>query len=127
MAETPTNGGSDRASKIADFGPDIDLGSGHYLKFIRWAPDDLPANRELYGVPLPCVEKAAASILHPAKTETGWCEGMIHFDIPEAILMRQPSHHLWKVESWDLLTLSPSVLCRCGDHGFIRDGKWVPA
>lgn len=26
------------------------------------------------------------------------------------------------------LTLRPSLLCgRCGDHGFIRDGKWVPA
>jgi len=34
---------------------------------------------------------------------------------------------------WDLLneeplTLSPSLLCRrCGHHGFIRNGKWVPA
>lgn len=26
------------------------------------------------------------------------------------------------------LTLSPSLLCgTCGDHGFVRDGKWVPA
>lgn len=26
------------------------------------------------------------------------------------------------------LTLSPSVLCpRCGDHGWVRDGKWIPA
>ena len=26
------------------------------------------------------------------------------------------------------LTLSPSLLCRaCGDHGFIREGKWVRA
>lgn len=26
------------------------------------------------------------------------------------------------------LTISPSLLCRtCGHHGFIRDGKWVPA
>ena len=33
------------------------------------------------------------------------------------------------------LTLSPSILCRlgnvtnepCGFHGFVRDGKWVPA
>ena len=34
----------------------------------------------------------------------------------------------WKVEQDDPLTLSPSILCRaCGDHGFIRDGKWVRA
>lgn len=25
------------------------------------------------------------------------------------------------------LTLSPSLLCGCGDHGFVREGKWVPA
>jgi hypothetical protein len=34
----------------------------------------------------------------------------------------------WKVESAKPLTLSPSVLCRsCGNHGFIREGKWVVA
>lgn len=38
-----------------------------------------------------------------------------------------------QIEAWDVvqespLTLSPSLLCRaCGDHGFIRDGKWVRA
>lgn len=32
----------------------------------------------------------------------------------------------WKVESVSPLTLSPSILCRtCGNHGFIRQGKWV--
>lgn len=38
--------------------------------------------------------------------------------------------HGWKVESWEPLTLSPSLLCmrkECGTHGFIREGKWVPA
>lgn len=25
------------------------------------------------------------------------------------------------------LTFSPSWLCDCGDHGWVRDGKWVPA
>lgn len=38
-----------------------------------------------------------------------------------------------KITTWDLvsedpLTISPSVLClTCGDHGFIQEGKWVPA
>ena len=29
----------------------------------------------------------------------------------------------------DPLTISPSLLCpqKCGTHGFIIDGKWVPA
>lgn len=34
----------------------------------------------------------------------------------------------WTLVSENPLTLAPSLLCTvCGDHGFIRDGKWVPA
>lgn len=34
----------------------------------------------------------------------------------------------WEVISEDPLTLAPSLACgQCGHHGFIRDGKWVPA
>lgn len=34
----------------------------------------------------------------------------------------------WQLESQDPLTISPSVLCvRCGLHGFIKDGRWLPA
>ena len=36
--------------------------------------------------------------------------------------------HAWTVECHNPLTLSPSLRCRaCGHHGFIREGKWVPA
>lgn len=32
------------------------------------------------------------------------------------------------IESRDPLTVKGSLICNhCGDHGFIRDGKWVPA
>lgn len=34
----------------------------------------------------------------------------------------------WTVESWEPLTLSPSIQCQaCPHHGWIRDGQWVPA
>lgn len=34
----------------------------------------------------------------------------------------------WKLESREPLTISPSLLCMsCQHHGFIREGKWVPA
>lgn len=34
----------------------------------------------------------------------------------------------WEVLSEDPLTLSPSLACQqCGHHGFIREGRWVPA
>lgn len=29
------------------------------------------------------------------------------------------------VVSHQPLTLSPSVVCECGTHGFIRDGRWT--
>lgn len=38
-----------------------------------------------------------------------------------------PPSHTWELVSLDPLHLEPSLLCRvCGDHGFIRDGKWAP-
>ena len=34
----------------------------------------------------------------------------------------------WIVQQTDPLTVVPSILCGyCGTHGFITDGKWVPA
>lgn len=34
----------------------------------------------------------------------------------------------WQLVSGDPLTILPSVLCRaCGLHGWITDGRWVPA
>ena len=34
----------------------------------------------------------------------------------------------WEVINRDPLTLAPSILCRaCGNHGFIQNGRWVPA
>jgi len=34
----------------------------------------------------------------------------------------------WQLVSEEPLTLSPSLLCSaCGDHGFVREGRWVQA
>lgn len=104
--------------------PDIDLGDDHYLVFTRWAPDDLPANRERFGVPLPVVEKYGAIIRH-YKPNGEMCEGCITFD--GGWQRKNGSAPTWTVESWEPLTCSPSLLCHCGDHGFIRGGKWVRA
>lgn len=39
-----------------------------------------------------------------------------------------PRGVFWKLESRDPLTISPSIHClNCGLHGFVRDGRWVPA
>jgi len=53
------------------------------------------------------------------------CGGGGLFDVPETqVYADRPK---WQVESWNPLTLSQSLLCTvCGNHGFIRDGQWVP-
>ena len=48
------------------------------------------------------------------------CEGY-------AVVKREGSL-VWSVLQEEPLTLSPSLLClACGHHGFIREGRWVPA
>ena len=106
----------------------IDLGHEHYLTFVRWAPDDLPENRKRYGVPLPRVERAGATVYHPHKKRPGQtCIAGISFDLPELARAFQ-AREKWAVVSWEPLTLRPSLLCmECGDHGFIENGQWRPA
>lgn len=50
----------------------------------------------------------------------------ISFDVPENDHV--PADAKWQVETFDPVTISPSLLCRgCGHHGFIRNGRWEPA
>ena len=56
------------------------------------------------------------------------CYGYVPFDTPEAKEVSTEQAPKWQVESWEPLTLSPSLLCTiCGSHGFIKQGKWVAA
>ena len=105
----------------------LDLGDGHWLSFTSWNPDRA-LNPQYDGVE--SVERYGAVVYHETPTsETGLCCGGIVFDSPTARIIERPGRPLWTVESWDPLTLSPSLLCSapCGDHGFVRDGKWVRA
>jgi len=79
---------------------DIDLGHDHLLRFFNTTEE----------------KKAGAHVMHVCRDGI-LCEAGIEFHGP----------HAWTVESWEPLTISPSLLCKCGDHGFIREGKWVPA
>lgn len=114
--------------------PDLDLGSGVTLSWTSFSPD-----RELNPkwVDVPDEPRFGALIEHPnPRTETGRCCGHVYLDGPVTRrVLSDPERRIWAVQSWDPLTISPSVLCRgrntdgteCGFHGFIRDGKWVPA
>jgi hypothetical protein len=101
----------------------IDLGHGHTLRYFEWSPDRV-LNPQFDGIP--DAPKAGAIIDHPHAKTGEPCSGAITFDVPSMRATR-PDSALWQVESWDPLTISPSVLCSCGDHGFIRNGRWEPA
>jgi hypothetical protein len=110
---------------------EVDLGCGHWLRFTSWSPDR-QLNPHFAGIP--DVEKYGGIVRHatlPSDTsasclETGWCEGAVTF-AGEAQRKLSPAATTWDVLSGEPLTLSPSLLCHCGDHGYIRDGRWVPA
>jgi hypothetical protein len=53
------------------------------------------------------------------------CLGCLRED---AIPLQPTWSNGWNVQSLEPITLSPSLLCtRCKLHGFVREGKWVPA
>jgi hypothetical protein len=117
--------------------PDLDLGDGHSLVWTDWDPD-LELNPQYLGLPPERPgEHHGAIIRHPAgPTPQTWsdafleglCEGGIVFDTERnRATPAWDAQARWQVDSWDPLTISPSVLCACGDHGFIREGRWVRA
>lgn len=116
-------------SAYPDEPADFDLSEGVRAWWTSWKPDRKlnPKYSDLADI-----ERFGLIYEHPAETETGRCCGGIQFDTPEVRtvieLSRTPGRAVWQVESWDPLTLSPSLLCgACGHHGFIRGGRWVAA
>jgi hypothetical protein len=88
------------------------LDDDHAVTWIQW-----PGESEPHG-----------GILWHRKPDSAWpwCCGSWY--------LRQPMHNgktfredvpIWTMTSKDPLTLSPSFLCHCGHHGFIREGRWV--
>jgi hypothetical protein len=103
--------------------PPVDLGHDHTLRWLSWSPD-----RDLNPqyADQPDIDRIGAIIDH-VRADGQPCDGgVIHFDLP-GVRDVIPDRAVWTVESWDPLTLSPSLLCHCGDHGYIRDGRWVVA
>ena len=103
----------------------IDIGHGHFVEFVGWHPDRTlnPRYADLQDV-----DRWGVEVFHPsAKSRGDECFSFVTFD-GEAQRQVAPHQPKWAVESLDPLTVSPSLLCgTCGDHGFIRAGKWVPA
>lgn len=90
-----------------------DIGGGHKIKFTSFKDDQYAGLRDKH--------------LRPDNGQE--CEGFITIAGGEwAKEFEGHDIEKWVMESKEPLTLSPSLLCRiCGDHGFIRQGKWVKA
>lgn len=102
----------------------IDLGHGHTIQFIAWKPDrGLPENAERYR-DMPDNPRCGAVVKHPSPD--GECARVGSYIGLDPNM--NTSDATWQILQDEPLTLAPSLLCmRCGDHGWIRDGRWVPA
>jgi hypothetical protein len=100
----------------------LDLGHGHTVDFTSWRPERAITPEYDH---LPDVERYGLLIKH-SNPQGNPCMGSVVFDSP-TFRELHPGKTGWTVESWVPLTLSPSILCSCGDHGWIREGYWVPA
>jgi len=100
-----------------------DLGHNHFMQFMGFHPDRA-LNPQYADVP--DVERYSVWVAHETKDGKP-CQSAITLDSPTARRI-DTRGVFWPVVSWEPFTVTPSLLCvACGDHGFIREGKWVPA
>ena len=103
---------SSPAEKIPGDAEDLDIGHGVTIKFFQRS-DAAPEGPQRVGI----------TIEHPlASAETGRCMGAAFW-----WKRHGEGGPIWTLNSLQPLDLSPSFLCHCGFHGFIRNGAWVPA
>lgn len=99
----------------------IDLGHGVYMRWVEWTPDRAlnPHLADLED------ETPTGFIVGHVHDDGAVCEGLVPFDTPAN---RREGRNVWQVHSLDPLHVEPSILRReCGLHGFVREGRWVPA
>jgi hypothetical protein len=108
-----------------DWAPDLDLGDGHTLSWVTWRPDR--ALNPQYA-DLPDVDRWGATVNHAGVQADGQqpCPGgFITFEQAPEFARLLGDRPTWRIEQPDPLTVSPSLACRlCGDHGWIREGRW---
>jgi hypothetical protein len=117
--------------------PDLDLGDGHSLIWTDWDPDPVLNPQWAHLPPDGPGEHHGAIVRHPiGPNPQEWakdalppnlCESAITFDTARNRAGSWADKAIWQVQSWSPFTISPSLLCSCGDHGFIREGRWVRA
>lgn len=108
-----------------------DLGHDHFVWFTSWSPD-----RELNPQykDIPDIPKYGLVVKHLNKETGKECVGGVTFDLPDVRKLHEmnPAGG-WHRARWQVIDLNPetlhiepSLLCSCGDHGWIRNGRWEP-
>lgn len=100
---------------------DLELGHGVHVTFTAWGEHDPAGLMEFH--------LCQGGNCRDPGGRPGRCGGGILFDLP-GVAQAFPNRELWTLESLSPLTISPSLQCGCpgcSHHGFIRDGKWIPA
>lgn len=91
--------------------PDLWLDEDHALEWLTRKGESEPYGAHIWHRPGPNKRQLSAT--------PGWCLGTFQWNGTTG-----PN---WTLVSRDPLHVEPSILCGCGEHGFIRDGKWIPA
>jgi hypothetical protein len=97
----------------------LDLGHDHTVTFTS-----------TYGEP--DGDWLGAIVSHRKPDGTPCLGGSVLFEVSRhgvaATESQRQGRHTWQVQSWEPPTLWPSLRCRlCGDHGWVREGRWVAA
>ena len=88
--------------------PDLWLDENHCIEFTKLRDDVFPCGAILWH----------RKPYNALSATSGWCA--------RGFQWRGPGIH-WELHSLSPLHVEPSIRCSCGEHGFIRDDKWVPA
>lgn len=101
-----------------DTHPDLWLDDDHFIEFAHRRDESEPCGGVFWH--------------RRTDSPSGWCCGSFFWRRPAQSVIGdhgliQATGDTWQLISRDPLTLSPSFLCHCGHHGWLREGKWVPA
>ena len=113
----------------------IGLGAGHSFTWLVGDPESHPTDDARF-LRWRGQDETLVGIIHwhprpdarPGDLDGGRCGGAVMFVRGES----EPERDVWAVHSLEPLHVEPSILCNaakcgCGSHGWIRDGRWVPA
>lgn len=105
---------------------DLDLGDGHWLDWSTYMGETCGG---IISHVLSCELKKKLKAEHGDLPwiEMNLCQGAFTIKGTKGH-QTESKRASWTLSgSYEKPTLSPSFLCHCGDHGFIREGKWIRA